>query len=190
MPDIIESFRRDHVNMLTLLNLLESQIQMFAQGRSPDYEIIEGILHYCRNYPDLEHHPKEDLVFNMMRERTPEITNEVGDLETLHKNLADLTRRLSAAIRQILLEAEIDRRSVARLARDFISSYRQHIEMEEANFFPAAETLLTCQDWMEIEGNIGQREDPLFGAHVAEEFQELRENVLRWHELGPTTESV
>ena len=79
MPDIIESLRRDHVNMLTLLNVLDSQIQMFAQGRSPDYEIIEGILHYCRNYPDIEHHPKEDLVFNMMRERTPEITNEVGD---------------------------------------------------------------------------------------------------------------
>ncbi len=190
MPDIIESLRRDHVNMLTLLSVLDSHIQMFAQGGSPDYEIIEGILHYCRNYPDIEHHPKEDLVFNMMRERTPEITNEVGNLETLHKNLADLTRRLSAAIRQILLEAEIDRRSVARLAREFISSYRQHIEMEEAKFFPAAETLLTSQDWMEIERKIGPRQNPLSGAHVAEEFQELRENVLRWHELGPTTESV
>ena len=185
MTNVIAALKADHVNMLQLLEILEANISALERGERPDYDILSAILEYCLNYPDLYHHPKEDSVFRALRARRPEVVQGMGNLEQQHDELSSLTRRLGASIRQILLEAELDRGAVVALAQEFIASYRHHIEMEEKWFFPAAENHLIAEDWSAIHRDLRVATDPIFDGVAAKDLQDLRERVLRWHRLGP-----
>ena len=186
MTGVMSTLRADHRNMTQLLDVLDAQFQMLEEGGSPDYEVVSGIMEYCLNYPDLYHHPKEDIVYRALRARRPEAAEKMGNLETLHAELGDLTRRLAAAVRQVLSGAEMDRGSVVGLAKEFTASYRHHIEMEEEHFFPVAENLLIAEDWADIQSDLRVADDPIFGVSEIGSLQDLRRRVLQWHGVGST----
>lgn len=186
MPQVIDSLKADHVNMVQLLDVLDDQIGALERGAGLDYEVLSGILEYCLTYPDLYHHPKEDLLYRALRTRRPEVLQGMGDLECLHRELAEQTRRLAAAVHQILLEAELDRPAVVELAKAFTAAYRHHIAMEEEYFFPAAENYLVAEDWSKIQLGLRVVADPLFDGARARDLLDLRQRVLRWYELSLT----
>ena len=62
MIDLLEELERDHLNMAALLRVLERQVEVFRRGQAPDYEIIQAVMEYFLDYPDLIHHPKEDIL--------------------------------------------------------------------------------------------------------------------------------
>ena len=180
MTYILAELRRDHVNMSKLLNILEHQLAVFDEAGSPDYDVFEGIVDYCSNYPGLHHHPLEDAVYRKLRERAPEAAEEVGDQASEHEILASLVEKFAEALRSILMEAEIPRETFDRVARELITFYRHHIRQEEAIFFPAAEHVLGPEDWADIESTVDRGEDPLFGAQAEEQFEALRRHILEW----------
>ena len=71
MVGVVESLHQDHANLAKLLNAIERQIDALEAGGVPEYDIVQGALDYCLNYPDLCHHPKEDLVFKRLQARNP-----------------------------------------------------------------------------------------------------------------------
>ena len=171
--------------MAGLLDVLERQIAVFREGEYPDYEIIEAVVDYCLTYPDLCHHPKEDLVYQALRETDPEAAESIGDLLADHRELATLTRRFADAVQQVLQESRMPRESFANLATGFIDAYRRHMEMEETLFFPAALRSIGETDWAEIDARVSDRDDPLFGVMVEQRFQALRDDILSFG--GATT---
>ena len=156
MAEVLETLREDHVNLSALLRLFEKQLEPFEAGEHPDYELLSDVADYCLNYPDLRHHPMEDAVLEKLRDVDPDAAARVGDLEAHHQALRELTRRLLAAIHQILNDAE------------------------DSDFFPAAEAALSEVDWAEVANNVAELEDPLFGDKVAEEYQMLHRAILSW----------
>lgn len=178
MAEVLRLLRQEHANLARLLKVLDRQIALLGGGGQPDYDIIRGVVEYCLDFPDLCHHPKEDLILEKLRLRDPEAADRVGDLEGDHAELAALTRRFADAIEQVLLEAELPRDWLHGIAQGFENAYRHHIAMEEQVFFPAAERALRVADWAEIDARVADREDPLFGARVAERFRALSEEVL------------
>lgn len=185
MSDVIDSINKDHANLAKLLAAVERQLDVFDTGESPDYDIIRGVIDYCLNYPDLYHHPKEDLIYQRLRERDPAAVEQVGDLEAEHRHLTELTHRFSNALHSILRDAEVPRDAFNEVAREFIEHQRQHMGMEEAVFLPAAERTLTASDWAEIDAQMTKREDPVFGPEGEERFRTLRKEILRWADEGP-----
>ncbi|MEM7223855.1 MAG: hemerythrin domain-containing protein [Pseudomonadota bacterium] len=184
MTGVIDALKSDHINMLRLLEILESQVEALEQGSDPDYEVVSGIMDYCLNYPDLYHHPKEDVVFRALRKRRPEAVEKMGDLENLHGELGALTRRLAAAIHQIVSGEELDRGAVVALGKEFIAAYRHHIEMEEEYFFPVALNHLIAEDWADVKRDLRVADDPLFGSAPVADLRDLRHRVVAWHELS------
>ena len=184
MSRVIEILRQDHVNMSQLLDLLERQLSIFDAGQSPDYEIIQSVIEYCLNYPDLKHHPLEDLVLRKLRAKGTPLEAAVENLLEEHESLSRQTRRVAAAVNGVLREAELPRESFVQRVREFIKFYREHIEKENRYFFPAALAALDSQDWADIEGDIPGPEDPLFGTATDERFQALRQSVLQWDREG------
>ena len=55
-----------------------AEIAAFEEGGQPDFEIMDGILHYCRSYPDRHHHPCEDLVYEVLQRRNAPAAAAVG----------------------------------------------------------------------------------------------------------------
>lgn len=180
MSDVIDALREDHANLAKLLNAVERQIALFDQGEAPDYDIIQGAIEYCLSYPDLYHHPREDLVFARLCERDPGAVEKLGDLMAEHRDLAAVTERFAEAVRNILQDLEVPREALDRTARRFIAFYRDHMAREEEVFFPAALEHLTRADWAEIDARMAARHDPLFGPQSEERFAALRRNVLNW----------
>ncbi|MFQ5954517.1 MAG: hemerythrin domain-containing protein [Kiloniellales bacterium] len=185
MVEVVRQLQQEHASMARLLDVLERQIAVFRRGGGPDYDIIEAVVDYCLIYPDQCHHPKEDLVFQALQGRDPEAAESVGDLLADHEHLATLTRRIADAVRHILQDSRMSREWFAQLTMSFIDAYRQHMEMEEKLFFPAALRSLSREDWAEIDQLVTDRDDPLFGSKVEKRFQALRDEILDLDGLAP-----
>jgi hemerythrin-like domain-containing protein len=111
---IIERLSREHRNIEKLLAILERELEVFDRGDRPDYEVIRAVISYFEVYPEVYHHPQEDLVFAKLRTRDPVAAAKVGDLAREHHKGAERLRRVAHAVE------------------------RHHMMMEDRDFFPAA----------------------------------------------------
>jgi hemerythrin-like domain-containing protein len=180
MSEVIRVLRREHANMASLVKTLEWQIDEFERGGRPDYEVIRAAIDYFLSFPDLYHHPKEDLVYARLCARDPEAARLIGDLRREHETLAARSRELSAGVMAVLDDAEVPREALVRWGRAFIELQRTHMHMEETVFFPAALKALTEPDWRALEHEMRREEDPLFGDNVGSRFEALRATILKW----------
>ena len=176
----------DHNNMRKLLGILERQRDVFTAGGHPDWDLLEDITEYCLDYPDRYHHPKEDLVFQKIRERNTERAKGAGNFIAQHAKLAAEAQAFAKALKAIRLETEVPRERLTALLFDFVETYRTHMAMEEEFFFPAADLTLTAADWHTIRAEAA-RFDPLFGGEVHDRFKNLRAEILEWDRLNAAT---
>jgi hemerythrin-like domain-containing protein len=176
---IIELLSREHRNIETLLGVLEHELEIFDRGERPDYEVIRAIISYFELYPEIYHHPQEELVFAKLKLRDPVAAAKVGNLTLEHQKGAERLRRVAQAVDGVLADREMLRQNVDNIVRDFIKSERRHMMMEERDFFPAALKALEPQDWMEIASASTKPEDPLFSEAAEETFNALRARILQ-----------
>lgn len=176
---IIELLSREHRNIERLLAVLERELEVFDHGDKPDYEVIRAIISYFEVYPDLYHHPQEDLVFASLKARNPAAAERVGDLTREHQKGAERLRRVARAVDSVLADQALLRQDVDAIVRDFIEHERRHVMMEDRDFFPVALNVLQPEDWQEIAATLTTRKDPLFSDLVEDRFEMLRAHILR-----------
>ncbi len=184
MAETMRLLCEEHANLAKLLYVLERQIEAFNDGGQPDYDIVEGIIGYFLSFPELCHHPKEDLVYRRLMTIDPAAADGMEDLEAAHEELAALTRKFASTVNRVLHDPDARRITFARVAQDFLYLYRRHIEMEETTFFPAALKAFGPEDWAEIDAQVSDPDDPLFGAKVEKRFAALRQEILDLHRAG------
>ncbi len=176
---IIERLNREHRNIEKLLAILERELEIFDRGDRPDFEVIHAIISYFKVYPEVYHHPQEDVVFAKLRIRDPAAAAKVGDLAREHQNGAERLRRVAQGVDRFLADRGILRKHVDIIVRDFIEHERHHIMLEDRDFFPAALKALKPQDWTEIASALSGHRDPLFSDVAEEGFDMLRAHILR-----------
>jgi hemerythrin-like domain-containing protein len=176
---IIERLSQEHRNIERLLAILERELEVFDRGDRPDYEVIRAVISYFEVYPEVYHHPQEDLVFAKLRMRDPVAAAKVGDLAREHRKGAERLHRVAHAVENVLADGEILRQTVDTIVRDFITHERRHMMMEDRDFFPAALKALKPQDWKEIASAVTGHKDPLFSDVAEDQFDGLRAHILR-----------
>ncbi len=182
MTDMMQKLGIEHRNMARLLNVLEQQLAVFERGDRPDYDIVSAIATYFTGFPDRCHHPKEDMILARVRMRDADAAERVGDLESEHAEIAVLAGRFAETVNAVLQEAEMPREAFGNALRDFIERQRAHMQEEREGFFLVAEAILTEGDWDELNAAVNDEDDPIFGGEFAEEFEALREEIMRWQE--------
>jgi len=180
MAEILDSLSTDHAVMAGVLNLLAAEINKDDADSEPDFQVIARILDYFLSFPDLCHHPKEDLIFRKLEERDAEAAKRVGDLVAEHNKLAGIVHKLAfTATRKALGEDEPDSAWFISMARNLLAAHLSHIEMEDAYFFPVALEVLTDGDWAEIEGQFTKYNEnflcPETKARLDEQFRKIFE---------------
>ena len=183
MAYAIEILQKEHANMGRLLALLEHQISKVELAENPDYGLIKSIADYFTDFPANCHHPKEDVIYDKLRERNPEAARAMGDLEEEHESVAVRLDDLNRAVDNVLLEVEVSRDNFCTVARRFIDDERKHMLMEERYFFPVALDALEEEDWSEIDSRLRSKADPLFDAIVEDRFRTVRQELLEWGDL-------
>src|ERR1700758_3878050 len=175
---IIERLSQEHRNIEKLLAILERELEVFDRGDRPDYEVIRAVIGYFEVYPEVYHHPQEDLVFAKLRTRDPAAAAKLGDLAREHQKGGERLRRVAHAIDSVLADREVLRQNVDTIVRDFIEQERRHMMIEDRDFFPAALKALKPQDWTEIASAVTGRKDPLFSEVAEMRFHALRVHIL------------
>ena len=180
MSEVIRVLRAEHANIATLLKTLEAQVAVLERGDEPDYDIIRTAMDWFLSFPDVYHHPKEDMVFARLQMRNPDAAATIGDLRHKHEELSYWSRTFAEGVRSVLNDAAVPRAALVTWAQAYINLQVEHMLMEEQLLFPAAEASLTDGDWQELETVMRSEEDPLFGDGVDAHFERLRQMILRW----------
>lgn len=179
MPKALSVLRQEHTNMAMLLDVLDRQLAVAKAGEAPAYDIVKGILDYFLTYPELYHHPKEDLVYLRLRARDGAEAEPFAGLVTGHEDIALLTRRFArATVDQILNPGAAQWQWFVSLGREFVDTNRRHMAEEEEHFFPLALRVLSPEDWAAIESQVTDWDDPLFGRLVERRFRGLHQMIL------------
>jgi hemerythrin-like domain-containing protein len=178
MAETIRHLHQEHRNMVKLLDLLEADLAVYRDGGVADFDLMRDIMDYTTSWLERYHHPKENLIFEKLKDKGGEALALALELAGEHRKGEELTRGMATVIDNVAQDAEIPRDLFERQAREFLDFNRRHIEKEEARFLPLAETALSAEEWAVIDAALSAPEDPLFGPKVAERYRRLLENLL------------
>ena len=179
MSDNIAQWHTEHVNFARLLVLLETELDLFHNAGEPDYQMMLDVMFYMTHFPDVHHHPKEDLAFARIREREAAARPVVDELMAQHAMLRrdgmDLVRGLDAIVNGTIASRE----RIEATGRIYIKRFYGHMRTEEAEILPLADRILSADDWLVIDAATAHIEDPLFGDRTDERYAALRAQIDR-----------
>ena len=177
-PEIMVSLNNEHRHIASLLDALAEQSDNLLPGRTPDYTLMRDIARYMASFPDEYHHPREDLLFGRLRSRDPGTDAIVSALEEGHEEIYRRSRELRNALDGVRPDgSDADKRTLKYLCDRYIGFYWDHINTEEGQVFPLAMAKLRQEDWLAVNSESRQVDDPLFGERVRKEYLRLARHL-------------
>ncbi len=70
MSRSLSNLRKDHGNVDRLMTVFSRGLEELEAG-APDYLLFLEIPHYMTHYPDMFHHPREELMFEKILTNAP-----------------------------------------------------------------------------------------------------------------------
>ena len=171
------AWHTEHVYFNQLLSLLQKQVDVFHRGGQPNYELMQDIITYLRDYSDRLHHPREDVAFARLAQRCPEMELPLERLRQEHRVIAHAGETLKDLLIAVLGEAVVPRAQVEASAATYLVYYGNHIAREEEDVLTRAARVLTPEDWEAVRTAVPPVHDPLFGDHPEERYRELRRQI-------------
>ena len=184
MHTIMAELHKDHIHLGKVFNILDQQVELLSTGGHPDYYLMADITHYIQHYPDLIHHPKEDRVYEIYKQRSQKAADIVNQLQEDHKTLPSATIQLhdllESAANSVVL---VSRKEIQNEVQNFLEIERQHMNLEEEILFPLIIKTLTEDDWKSLEKTIAEETaekiDPLFRGSIEGGYENLYQSIKR-----------
>lgn len=173
---MLDILHQEHIHISKLMNVLEEQVRLLQENGHADMRLIVEIAEYSMNYPDLYHHPKEDLIFELLRRKDDEIVPVIDQLISEHKTMAEMAITLSG-----LLSNSLTRESLELLVEQlqkYIGLIRTHMNVEENILFPRAKQLLTDDDWAETDAGFTSQGDPFLGDVIQKQYRNIYNSII------------
>jgi hemerythrin-like domain-containing protein len=167
----------EHVYFRRLLELLQQELDCFHRGERPNYELMLDIVSYLRDYTDQYHHPREDVAFERLARRCPDLKLEFARLTQEHRVIARAGETLREHIESILDGSMIARSEVEVAAATYLVYYGNHLAREDEIVLPQAAAHLTPEDWQAVKAVVAAVPDPLFGEQPQERYRALRRHI-------------
>lgn len=177
MADVLEQLHTDHRNLARLLDVLEDQLANLRRGGSTDFDFMHDIMRYMRSYPDFAHHPKEELMFERLKQHDEDAGEAISKLSKEHHALAKKGETVLNLLRHVIDGALASREDIVRSGQDYVELLREHMRLEEEEVFPRAENLLTREEWDAVAEAYAEQVDPVFGPSIQEDFRSLYEHI-------------
>ena len=169
--------REDHRNMAIVLDLLERLVDEMEAGKDPDFELFDEIMRYMTVYPDAVHHPKEDVVYEQLREKRPDLSEGLDDVPGDHRDIARLGSLLRDEVEAINAGAAVLRDTMIEDTTAYIERLRGHMQWEEDDLFARIDKMLDAEphqvdvsEWQHIK-------DPVFELEIEAGFRRLMQSL-------------
>ena len=165
--------REDHRNMTVVLNLLDGLIEEMDAGKNPDFELFDEIMRYMTVYPDAVHHPKEDIVYEQLREARPDLTEDLDHVPDDHSDIAHLGSLLRDEVEAVIAGAAVRREKMIEDAAAYVKRLRNHILWEEEDLFRRIDKMLEAEA-LQIDVSAYEHiKDPVFELEIEAGFRRL-----------------
>ena len=165
MKKAIMILRDEHRSIAAVISGLKDLARMVeTAAQRPDFRALRAMLRYIDEYPEKQHHPKEDrYLFVRLLARLPSAQPLIDQLQAEHVEGVHRMRELERS----LLFLEDRWPHGAREFRERVDDYAQfhwsHMRKEEEELMPLAELHLNEADWEMIEAAFAGNHDPLAG---------------------------
>ena len=176
----LEELRVERRNMRKFLDLLQQQVELIAEDRQPDGELLLEIAEYFRAIPDLLHHPKEESILRRVVRRNSAAADDLAALEAAHEEGSRELARFSRAVVRLLLEPGTSRDAFLNVALAFLEHERRHLVWEDQRFFALVEQSLTPTDWAEIDTALASFTFPAFERDAPARFRRIEHAAGTW----------
>jgi hemerythrin-like domain-containing protein len=173
----VKTWHMEHVYFRRLLERLQKEVDLFATGERPNYELMLDIITYLREFTDRVHHPREDAAFERLVHRFPEMQLPLARLQQEHRVIAHAGEILRQLLTSILDGSVVPRAEVETAAATYLVYYGNHIAREEEDVLTRAAAELTRADWDAVREAVPHVEDPLFGGAPDARFRQLRRQI-------------
>jgi hemerythrin-like domain-containing protein len=180
----------------TSLLLSESK----RHGYKPDFTILRAMLFYIDEFPEKVHHTKEsELLFPRLRERSGELGAVLDRLDGDHRSSHRAVRELEHELTVLEMmgdaaDSEARRERFDAKVQAYVTSYLEHIRVEEVDVLPLAERVLSPADWNELDAAFMKNRDPLTHREGDDAFRPLFKRILMTLPaplgLGPAMEAL
>lgn len=174
----VNAWHAEHACFRRLLAVLQAQLAAFHGGERPNYELMLDIVSSLREYADRFHHPSEDVAFDRLAQRAPELALPLAQLKQEHRVIARAGQALVGHLEAILEGAVVPRAEVEMAAATYLVYYGNHIAKEEEDVLARAAALLGPEDWAAVMDAAPHVRDPLFGEQPEERSRSLRLQMM------------
>jgi epsilon-lactone hydrolase len=172
LPAPLRAIGNEHKYIARLLSILDDEAEALRETGHCDYESVQRVMDYMARFPDQYHHPKEDLIFDRMRD--PATADVISELRRGHQDIAAENRRLRDGIEaHESAPSQTGALELQRRIHRYCVSQRNHMRLEERRVFAPALAQLSETDWADIDWQIAPVADPIFGAEKAAEYLSL-----------------
>ena len=159
----LKIIREEHAALSAMLRSLALMIER-GPGEQAErfFDVLRAMLFYIDEFSERMHHPKEsDLLFPRLVRVAPELLGVVSRLEAEHAIGQDRVRESQHLLLAWELLGESRRPQFTDAAQAYLVFYFSHMQTEELELLPLAESLLDDQDWTALNAAFGTHHDPL-----------------------------
>ncbi len=175
----ISTIRQEHRCLDAVMTALQQWLARVPRGHAaPDFEFFSAVLYYIDDFPERQHHPKEnDYLFKAIRCRTHVFDMVLDRLQAEHV----LSASMIAAMDRALVHYQGGAPDGLAQFNSSVDAYavmlREHMRKEE-ELLAAASAYLQNEDWLEIAAAFAQNDDPLFGPNRRADFGKLYARII------------
>jgi hemerythrin-like domain-containing protein len=166
----LQIIRDEHAALSAMLRSMEMMLAR-GPGDEPErfFDVLRAMLFYIDEFPERQHHPKEsELLFPRVARRAPEIQETVDKLDADHAVSESAVRELQHLLLAWELIGDSRHQAFEAAARNYIAQYLAHMRLEEAVLLPAAERVLSGEDWRVLDSAFAANQDPMTGVYPRE----------------------
>lgn len=170
---LMKELREDHRNMSIVLDLLDDVVRQASSGQDPDFELVDEIMRYMTVYPDAVHHPKENIVYEQLRKKRPDLADDLDDVPGDHQDIAELGSALRDDVEAINAGAAVRRDKFIKDTSGYVNRLREHMGWEERDLFSRIDSMLDAEDHEFDVKEFEHIKDPVFELEIEAGFRRL-----------------
>ncbi len=188
----MDKLHEDHKNYVKLLKLMDSLLTGLKQGSDKGYRELYLIMNYMTRYPDIFHHPYEDIIFAELEtlegvdideiERVHEmgltVSDEIERLKAEHSKIYHESRALLDELDAVVNGHIVEKERIQELAQQYTDSLREHMNTEESKIFPMINDRMTEASWDNISDSLKHVNDPIFDGPTSDEYKLIYNQVV------------
>ncbi len=149
-------------------------------GTAPTFNVLGAMVYYIDAFPERFHQPKEDAyLFRLLALRCADAAPLIDRLRTEHRVGAEKIRALNQALDRYRHGGPAEFSAFAEAVQAYAAFHWGHMRTEEDTLIPLARRHLTAQDWEEINAAFTGHSDPLFGATIHDEYEDMFRKIVK-----------